>query len=130
MLAAAYIKAGQPEAGKKLIENLPVTVKPYQEMSYSYGSDLRDKAIILETLLLFQDRTRGFALLKDISNSLSNSSYWMSTQTVAWCLKAVGSFASAEQKGELKFSYNYNGKAVSAKTELPIAQVQLPVDGV
>ncbi len=99
-------------------------------MSYSYGSDLRDKAIILETLLLLQDRTRGFALLKDISNSLSNSSYWMSTQTVAWCLKAVGAFASAEQKGELKFSYSYNGKEVSAKTELPIAQVQLPVDGI
>jgi uncharacterized protein YfaS (alpha-2-macroglobulin family) len=130
MLAAAYIKAGQPEAGKKLIGNLPVAVKPYQEMSYSYGSDLRDKAIILETLLLLQDRTKGFTLLKDISNSLSNSSYWMSTQTVAWCLKAVGSFASAEQKGELKFSYTYNGKAVSAKTELPIAQVQLPVDDI
>lgn len=99
-------------------------------MAWSYGSDLRDKAIILETLLLLNERTKGFELLKDISASLSNSSYWMSTQTVAWCLKAVGTFASAEKKGELKFTYSYNGKDITAKTDLPIAQVQLPVDGI
>ena len=129
MLAAAYVKAGQPEAGKKLIANLSTSVKPYQEMAYSYGSDLRDKAIILETLLLLNERTKGFELLKEISTALSNSSSWMSTQTVAWCLKSVGAFASTEQKGELKFSYTYNGKEVSASTELPIAQVTLPMEG-
>jgi uncharacterized protein YfaS (alpha-2-macroglobulin family) len=130
MLAAAYAKAGQPEAAKKLIASLPVAVKPYQEMAYSYGSDLRDKAIILETLVLLNERTKGFELLKDISSSLSSSSYWMSTQTVAWCLKSVGAFASAEKRGELKFTYVYNGKETEAKTDLPVAQVQLPVDGV
>lgn len=130
MLAAAYAKAGQDEAAKKIMTNLPVTVQPYQEMAYSYGSDLRDKAIILETLILLNERAKGFELLKDISASLSNSSYWMSTQTVAWCLKSVGSFASAEKRGDLKFSYTYNGKRVEAGTELPFAQVTLPVDGV
>ena len=130
MLAAAYLKAGQPEAAKKLIANLSTTVKPYQEMAYSYGSDLRDKAIILETLVLLNERTKGFDLLKEISASLSNSSYWMSTQTVAWSLKAVGSFASTEKQGDLKFTYTYNGKEVEASTGLPLAQVQLPVDGV
>lgn len=130
MLAAAYAKAGQEEAAKKIMTNLPVAVKPYQEMAYSYGSELRDKAIILETLILLNERTKGFELLKDISTSLSSSSYWMSTQTVAWCLKSVGSFASSEKRGELKFSYTYNGKEVEASTELPIAQVTIPVDGV
>lgn len=129
MLAAAYAKAGQEEAAKKIMTNLPVTVKPYQEMAYSYGSDLRDKAIILETLILLNERAKGFELLKDISASLSNESYWMSTQTVAWCLKSVGSFASAEKRGEIKFKYTYNGKDVSASTDLPFAQVTLPVDG-
>jgi hypothetical protein len=130
MLAAAYIKAGQPEAGKKLIDNLSTNVKPYQEMAYSYGSDVRDKAIILETLLLLNDRTKGFELVKEISQSLSNSNYWMSTQSLAWSLKSVGAFAAAEQKGELKFTYNYNGKEVTASTELSLAQVALPVEGV
>jgi uncharacterized protein YfaS (alpha-2-macroglobulin family) len=130
MLAASYAKAGQEEAAKKVMANLSTTVKPYQEMAYSYGSDLRDKAIILETLLLLNERTKGFELLKDIAASLSNSSYWMSTQTVAWCLKSVGTFAGSEKRGELKFTYTYNGKEVEASTELPIAQVQLSIDGI
>ncbi len=130
MLAAAYVKAGQPEAGKKLIASRPTTVPSYQEMAYSYGSDLRDEAIILETLVMLNERTKGFELLKTISAALSNSNSWMSTQTVAWCLKSVGAFAGAEQKGELKFSYSYNGKDVSASTELPIAQAALPMTGV
>jgi uncharacterized protein YfaS (alpha-2-macroglobulin family) len=127
MLAAAYVKAGQPEAAKALIVNLPTAVKPYQELAYSYGSDIRDKAIILETLVLLKDRTKSFELVKDISASLSNSSVWMSTQSVAWCLKSVSAFAGNEQKGELKFNYSYNGKDVTASTQASIAQVTLPV---
>ena len=130
MLAAAYIKAGQPEAGRKLIANLPTSVPSYQEMAYSYGSDLRDKAIILETLIMLNERTKGFELLKDISTALSNPNFWLSTQTIAWCLKSVGIFAGSEQKGDLKFSYSYHGKDISASTELPIAQVTLPITGV
>lgn len=130
MLAAAYLKAGQTEAAKKLIANVSTAVKPYQEMAYSYGSDLRDKAIILETLIMMNDKTKGFELLKDISASLSNSNNWMSTQTIAWCLKAVGSYAGLDKKGTIKFSYTYNGKEVSASTELPIAQIQLPKEEV
>ncbi|HYC84840.1 MAG TPA: hypothetical protein VEB86_06440, partial [Chryseosolibacter sp.] len=130
MLAAAYAQASQPEAAKKIISNLPTNVKPYQEMAFSYGSDLRDKAIILETLVLLNDKKRGFELLKEISESLSRPDQWMSTQTVAWCLKSAGSFAGADKRGELKFSYKYNGKDTQAKTELPVAQVALDVDGV
>ena len=130
MLAAAYVKAGQPEAGKKLITNLPMTVRSYQELAYSYGSDLRDKAIILETLLLLKERAKGFELVKEISAELSNPNNWMSTQTVAWCLKSVGAFAGTEQKGDLKFSYTYNGKEVTASTELTMVQVNLPIEGV
>src|SRR5690606_23253467 len=51
MLAAAYVKAQQPEAAKKIIANATTDVKPYQELGYSYGSDIRDRAIILETLV-------------------------------------------------------------------------------
>src|SRR5688572_14307728 len=79
---------------------------------------------------MLNERTKAFELLKDISGSLSNSNYWMSTQSVAWCLKAVGMFAGLEKRGSLMFNYSYNGKDVEAKTDLSIAQVQLPIDGV
>jgi alpha-2-macroglobulin len=128
MLAAAYAKVGQPEAARKLIATLPTKVKAYQEMAYSYGSDVRDKAIVLETLILLNDRAKGFEALKDISAALSNPNLWMSTQTIAWCLKSIGSFAGSADKPELKFSYTFNGKEISANTALPIAQVDLPLN--
>ncbi|MEJ1241304.1 MG2 domain-containing protein [Chryseolinea sp. T2] len=128
MLAAAYAKAGQPEAARKLIENASTTTKPYQEMAYSFGSDLRDKAIILETLLLLNERSKGLQALKDISEALSNPNNWMSTQTVAWCLKSAAAFAAGEKKGPLSFEYQYKGKTAQAQTELPIAQVTLLMD--
>jgi alpha-2-macroglobulin len=130
MLAAAYVKAGQPEAARQLVSDVSTNTKPYQEMAYTYGSDLRDKAIILETLLLLNDRVKAFELMKELSETLSNQNYWMSTQALAWSLKSVGLFAAGEQKGELKFSYAYNGKEVTASTGLSFAQVALPADGI
>jgi hypothetical protein len=130
LLAAAYAKAGQPEAAKKIIENLTMTIKPYQELGYSYGSDLRDKALILETLVLLNDRAKGIGLVKEISSSLSNQGYWMSTQTTSFCLKAIGMFASSSERGDLKYSYTYGGKTTDAVTEFPIAQIPLAIKGV
>jgi hypothetical protein len=129
MLAAAYAKAGQLEAAKKLTANLTTAVKPYRELWYTYGSDVRDKAFILETLGLLGDRAKGFALLKEISTALSNPYSWMSTQEVAYCLKAVSEFAGAE-KGQLKYEYTLQGgKTVSVGSELPVSQVNIPIDG-
>jgi uncharacterized protein YfaS (alpha-2-macroglobulin family) len=110
--------------------NLPTAVKPYQEMAYSYGSDERDKAIILETLVLLKERTKAFDLLKEISAALSNPNSWMSTQTISWCLKSVGAFAGTENKGELKFTYTYNGDETEATTGLSFAQAPLKMEGV
>ena len=70
MLAAAYAKAGQPEAAKKLVANLTTSIKPYQELAYSYGSDVRDRAIILETLVLLNEKVKAFELVKQLSASL------------------------------------------------------------
>ncbi|HEX8060387.1 MAG TPA: MG2 domain-containing protein, partial [Cyclobacteriaceae bacterium] len=125
MLASAYVKAGQPEAARTLIAKLPHLVKPYSEMAYSYGSDLRDEAIILETLILVGDREKAFELVKTISEALSNPNSWMSTQTTAWCLKSVGAFAAGQQDGELKFTWSFDGKETSAATKLAFAQVDL-----
>jgi uncharacterized protein YfaS (alpha-2-macroglobulin family) len=130
MLSAAYAKAGQPEVAKALINKLPVNVKPYQEMAWSYGSDERDKAIILETMVMLDERSKGFEVLREISAELSNPNSWMSTQSVAWCLKAVSAYAAKETKGDMKFTYTYDGQGTTAATGLPIAQATLKVEGV
>jgi alpha-2-macroglobulin len=98
-------------------------------MSYSYGSDERDKAIILETLILLNEKTKAFEMMRDISKSLSDQGNWMSTQTIAYCLKSIGQFVSTEKRGDLQFAYSYNGKQINATTQLPLAQVPLEVKG-
>jgi uncharacterized protein YfaS (alpha-2-macroglobulin family) len=94
-------------------------------MAYSYGSDLRDEAIILETLVMLEDRAKGFEIVKTLSEALSNPNMWMSTQTTAWCLKSIGAFAGRQPEGELKFSWSFDGKETSASTKLTLAQVDL-----
>ncbi len=128
MLAAAYVKAGQPEAAKTLIGNLTTAVKAYQEQSYTYGSDTRDQAIILETLILLKEKTKAFELVKILSNKLS-AQQWMSTQTVAYALKSIGQFVAGEKKGDIKFTYSYNGKEVNTISQLPLTQAALDLKG-
>jgi uncharacterized protein YfaS (alpha-2-macroglobulin family) len=53
----------------------------------------------------------------------------MSTQTIAYSLKAIGMFVATEKRGALKFSYSYGGKSVNASTDLPLSQVPLIIAG-
>src|SRR5690606_29434657 len=120
-LAAAYAKAGQPEVAKTLVGNLSTTIAPYREMAWSYGSNERDEAMILETLTLLNMKEKALPVLKGIAKSLS-SDYWMSTQTTAYCLVAVSKFASAGggTSGEMKYSVKIDNNApVSLNTKLP-----------
>ncbi|RAV99397.1 alpha-2-macroglobulin family protein [Pseudochryseolinea flava] len=129
MLAASYAKAGQPEAAKKMVANLSTLVQTYRELGYSYGSHVRDKALILETLTLLGDKTKGFEVLTDLSKYLSNYNYWMSTQETAFCLKAVTGFAGLNQRGEIKFSYTLRGKENDAMSAKSVTQIPVPISG-
>ncbi len=130
MLASSYAVAGQVEAARKLIADLPVAVNPYRELGYTYGSDVRDKALILETLVLLDQKVKAFEVLKEISSALGDPGYWLSTQETAMCLRSVAQFASHYKSGELKFNYALpNGKTISASTGLPLAQIPVTFEG-
>ena len=129
MLAAAYAKAGQPEVAKKIVAGVTMDIAPYNEMGYTYGSNIRDMAMIMDALVLMNERPKALAVLKDLSKVLSNQSYWMSTQTTAYCLQAIGNFVGGEKKGDIKFSYSYSGNDLSMTTTLPVANADLPMNG-
>ncbi|MDH5603124.1 MAG: hypothetical protein OEY51_04275, partial [Cyclobacteriaceae bacterium] len=126
-LAAAYGMTGQPEAAKALIDKLPTQVKAYNGQFNTYGSPLRDQAMILETLSILKDYTKGAGLIKIISAELSKPNQWLSTQTTAYCLIAVGKYLGSNKgNGQLKFSYKvYDQEKKNATTELPV--IQLPI---
>jgi uncharacterized protein YfaS (alpha-2-macroglobulin family) len=95
MLAAAYALGNRNDAANEIIQKLSTDVKPYQEMSYTYGSDLRDKAIILETFLTMGKQNEAMTMARTIATSLSAES-WYSTQSTSFALLAV-----PERKDEL-----------------------------
>ncbi len=130
-LAAAYVKAGQPETAKKLITSLTTSIPKYSEMGWSYGSDDRDEAMILETLTLLDMKTKAAPLVKSVSKALSSRN-WMSTQTTAYCLIAVSKFAASGggASTEMKYNVKINSLApISLNTKLPVKQIDMQLKG-
>jgi uncharacterized protein YfaS (alpha-2-macroglobulin family) len=128
-LAAAYAIVGQPEAARQIIANLGIAVPDYRELSYTYGSSLRDEAMILETLSLLNNKTEGLDLMRKISAALSENDRWMSTQTTAYCLIAAIKFICSDpQSGgsrtnEVNFSFSVNNQSgTNVQSRLPLVQ--------
>jgi uncharacterized protein YfaS (alpha-2-macroglobulin family) len=130
MLAAAYATVGQQEAARQLISRQSPMIDAYADAGDTYGSSLRDQAILLETLALLEDESAGLELFREIAKALSNGDFWMSTQTTAFCLKAVASFTSKIAKvDELIFSYSMDeGTQRVARTSLPLASLNLDLN--
>jgi len=124
-LAAAYALAGKPEVARQITDNLSVEVSDYQEMSYTYGSGLRDRAMILEALVLMDEREEAAALVRDLSEALS-SDRWLSTQETSFCLLAIGKYVGgSEMEKKLAFRYTENGQTANVGSNQPIMQIEL-----
>ncbi|MEL6412591.1 MAG: alpha-2-macroglobulin family protein, partial [Bacteroidota bacterium] len=128
LLAAAYHLAGKPEVAQELVDGLATYVKPYRELSYSYGSDTRDRAIILSALCLLQKRAEA----KDIADSLAktlSSDAWLGTQTTAYSLLAMAQFVGGTHATRgVQCTYQLQqGAATPLSTTAPITQVPLPI---
>lgn len=127
-LAAAYQLAGQPEVAKQLVTGLSTVVAPYAELSYTFGSNDRDLAMILETLSLMGQRTKAAPLAKQLSETLNRNSYWMSTQATAYALLALSEFSTADKTAKgVNCSYTINGKAGTMNDNMPIGQADMNI---
>jgi uncharacterized protein YfaS (alpha-2-macroglobulin family) len=123
-LAAAYWYAGQREAARDLVKGLSTDVSPYRELSGTYGSALRDKAMILEASLLINQSENTMQLLESISTVLS-SKKWLSTQETAYCLIAVAPIAQNEDAKPLSVEIGGGGKKQNVTFTTPVTVVEL-----
>lgn len=131
-LAAAYALAGQPEAAAQLVEKASLSVPKYNELSNTYGSDIRDKAMILDALSLMKRMNDALPLVKELSEALS-SNEWLSTQTTAYALTAIARHAGVSgdtggKKIECRVSWN-GGEPQPVMSEALIAQIPLTISG-
>jgi uncharacterized protein YfaS (alpha-2-macroglobulin family) len=126
-LAAAYQLAGMADVAAEITSNISKTPDEYKELTNSYGSTLRDEAMILEALVLMNKRSEGMDLMKKISAGLSDYGRWMSTQETAFALIAVSAFSSkGERTSGIRFDYTWNNNnKISASSGLPVIQKAL-----
>jgi uncharacterized protein YfaS (alpha-2-macroglobulin family) len=104
-LAAAYQLAGQSGAASSLIKGLPTEVENYQQLGGTYGSDLRDQAMIMETLTLMGQKNKASQMLLSVAGKLGTEQ-WYSTQTTAYSLLAIAKFCG-EQKSNRQLNFKY-----------------------
>ncbi|WP_295128020.1 MG2 domain-containing protein [uncultured Chitinophaga sp.] len=128
-LAAAYKLAGQPETAAALLKGLGTEIKPYNQLSGTYGSDLRDRAMILETLTLMGQRASAGNLLRQVAADLSKDT-WYSTQTTAYSLIAIAKYCGANKPGtKMNAAYTLNGTAGNLNSATYLAQVPITIRG-
>ncbi|WP_439182207.1 MG2 domain-containing protein [Carboxylicivirga taeanensis] len=124
-LAAAYALVGHEQVAQELIDASGKSVINQRDNGYTYGSEERDMAMIMETLVLMGKKKEAAELLQKLSKPLS-SQQWMSTQTTAYCLLAVSKFiGSSGVSEEFKFEWQANGKGGKVYSQMPLYQVEL-----
>ncbi len=123
-LAAAYQLAGQPETARALVRGLPVEFPPYRELGGTFGSETRDRAMVLESLVILEERDRAAALMEDLSRALSDGR-WLDTQATAWALVAMARAAGGRGP---EFEYTWLGGASErVQASSPLWRRKLPV---
>ena len=128
-LAAAYWLSGKKSTAKNMIAGLGTDIANYIELSYTFGTAVRDKAMILETLTLTGNKPLAFKLLKEISEELSSNRY-MSTQTTAYSLIAVSLYASKNQNKTMKYQYALNsGSYKNMSSGKAVSQIDMKIKG-
>ncbi len=124
-LAAAYKLAGQDNIAVDLIAGLPVTFPPVTNYGFTYGSNLRDEAMVLETLTLLGRKNQAATVLNNVAAKLSEDS-WYSTQTTAYSLLAIAKYCGKNASGaKIIATANLAGKATDINAASYLKQLPI-----
>lgn len=114
LLAASYKLAGFDDIAKKITAGLDVT--PNEDSDYyedTYGSTLRNKAIILQAYKIVNDRIN-----QDLYNSIKDeleTNEWLSTQTTSYALLVLASIKEDSKNMKLEGEISINNKVQKFK---------------
>lgn len=127
MLAAAYAVNNRKDVARETIKDLNTNVQAYREMAWTYGSELRDQAVIAEALMRMDDKAGAAQLVKQIGQDLGSDA-WYSTQSTAWALLAVSRFAAGDRLDKtMHFTALVNGKTENRASDKAIVRINLPM---
>ncbi|NQU34642.1 MAG: hypothetical protein HQ521_15540 [Bacteroidetes bacterium] len=126
-LAAAYALIGQKSVASKLIEGATYVEPVRYYWRWSYGSETRDKAMMVEPLYLINDND-AIPIVLEVASAL-RSDRWMSTQTTAFSLAAISLYTSNNDKNDAySFKYKWDSWSDEIIPVKPIFEKELLVD--
>lgn len=116
MLASAYALAGRKDVATELITKTTEVATRYDEYDLTFGSNLRDQAMRLQTLCLLDNAQEAAGFAKSVSAKLSTDD-WLSTQSTAYALMSISSyFKKYKTGGDMRFAYVVGGKSDQVQT--------------
>jgi uncharacterized protein YfaS (alpha-2-macroglobulin family) len=124
LLAAAYQLSGLRDVAKSVAPNNPLAVRDYKGTDYTFGSALRDHAMVLQSMITLGQLDKAQDLIKSISDELSSES-WYSTQSVSYSLLAMAQLAGANSSGPFTFERGIAGKTLALSSTSPVYQDEL-----
>ena len=124
-LAAAYALCGKQQVAQALINKQPTSIAGYNASNTTFGSSLRDEAMILQTLLLMNKEKEAFEQARRISTKLQNENYF-ETQSTAFALVAMGKMAAKSSKG-MQFAWSQQGQSHEVNSAKSMFQQALSV---
>lgn len=129
LLAMAYQHVGLKDAAQDVIGPLSNAVPEYKDAGYTYGSDMRDRGLLLATLVKINpDNELTWQVAEQVASDLSSDN-WYSTQSIAWALLAMSEFATANTSTNgIKFAYQQTGETNWITQGSNHAFFKLPLD--
>jgi uncharacterized protein YfaS (alpha-2-macroglobulin family) len=124
-LATAYALAGQKSTANTMVGQLGVGVEEYDFSALTYGSPLRDKAMILEALVALEEDSRSFEMAIEVAKDLNNGS-WYNTQTTAYSLIGLAEYMKTRKSDIISFEYKVDGKEEKLNTKSGLHTI--PID--
>jgi uncharacterized protein YfaS (alpha-2-macroglobulin family) len=124
-LAAAYHLMGQSGVALQMISGLPYNFSARPFPGITFGSELRDQAMVLETLTIMGRRSEAEQLVRAVAAKLSQER-WYSTQTTAYSLIAIARFCGKNASGnKLVVTGNIGGQSININTAGYVSQTDV-----
>lgn len=124
-LAAAYQLIGQPQIAAQLVSGLPTMLPQRANPGWTFGSDLRDDAMVLEALTIMNRRSEAAEVVKNVAAKLSQDD-WYSTQTTAYSLIAIAEFSGTNKDNKkVQFNAKKNAQNVDVNSSSVISQTNI-----
>lgn len=125
LLAAAYAEAGKPDLASEISNGLSFDFRQYREYGYTYGSEIRDRAIVVNTLMQTNQKTRAADLVRDVAYALG-SGQWMNTQELGFAFMAIARFLGSEPLKEHTFEIVFpDGTKQAVVLDAPVLYIDI-----